>query len=114
MPKPARKNKPLSPDGASSSLDWLGHFGLHLTDLHRLLPATPGGMTSSNSFYVNTMVPRTIFRGREQGSIPLTPGRWYMIPIDIVEAQPQLRESPRHLATALSLMPADERAPVSE
>lgn len=110
MPKPTRRTRPSAPDRPEVAFDWLANFGLHRSDVHRLLPALPGGLTSRNSFYVNTMIPRYIFRGREQGSIPLTPGRWYLIPIELVQAKPRLRESPLSLAAACSMVEVGPRS----
>jgi hypothetical protein len=87
--------------------EWLSHYGLSRGEIARLLPTLPGGLTSANSFYVNTMIPRMIFRGREQTSIPLTAGRWYLIPLAIVERHHALRDSPAPLAAAASKLPVD-------
>lgn len=64
-------------------------------------------MTSANSYYVNSLIPDKVFRGREQGSLPITSGRWFLIPMDVVEAYPALRDSPLPPAAARSLLPDD-------
>ena len=108
MPKPARRTKHTVTGNPQEDFEWLAHFGLSRADIGRLLPTLPGGLTSLRSFYVNSMLPRAIFQGREQASIPLTPGRWYLIPLEIVDRHPRLRESPLLPAAARSMIPADE------
>jgi hypothetical protein len=81
-------------------LDWLGRFGLSRDEVIRLQPALPADMTSDNSYYVNSGIADKVFQGRDQGSLPITLGRWFLIPSDIVQAHPQLLESLHHPASA--------------
>ena len=108
MPKPARRVKHPITGSPEEEFDWLAHYGLSRGEVARLLPTLPGGLTSARSFYVNSMLPRAIFQGREQASLPLTPGRWYLIPLEIVDRHPSLRESPLPPAAARSMTPAEE------
>lgn len=103
-----RKSKHPVAGDPEDEFSWLGNLGLSKSEIGRLLPTLPGGMTSTLSFYVNSMLPRIIFRGREEASIPMTPGRWYLIPLEIVERHVALQENPRPLAAARSMVPADE------
>jgi hypothetical protein len=91
-----------------SRFKWLEHAGLTPAEIERLLPTVPGGFTSANSFYVNSLIPEVIFRGQEQSSIPMTPGRWFAIPLEIVDRHPTLRSGPRSLAAAVSLLRDEE------
>lgn len=96
-----------------SSFDWLGAYGLDRSEVTRLLPTVPGGLTSAKSYYVNSLIPDRIFRGREQGSLPMTPGRWFLIPYELVESHPALVENPLPPATARSLLPWNDTRTLS-
>lgn len=48
--------------------------------------------TPSLSYYVNSGVPGQIFEGYAQASLPLTVGRWYLFPSDIVESHERLTD----------------------
>ncbi len=87
--------------------DWLKSFGLTEEELRRLLPAVPGGSTDDRCYYVNTLLPDMIFKGRTYGTIPLTPGRWFLIPLEIVESHSRIREAAKPLATVRSAFPTD-------
>jgi hypothetical protein len=82
--------------------------GLSSQEIRRLLPTVPGGFTSANSFYVNSLIPDVTFRGQEQSSIPMTPGRWFAIPLEIIDRHPPLRSGARNLASAVSLLREQE------
>jgi hypothetical protein len=107
MPKPVRRTKPLNSGKLELDFEWLAHYDLHKSEVARLLPTVPGGFTSQNSFFVNNLIPKTIFRGREQASIPPTPGRWYLIPLEIVQAHPEIHANAIPLANAWSMVPTD-------
>jgi hypothetical protein len=103
--KPARKRR--NPDDQSPDLDWLRGLGLGREEVTRLSPAIPGGMTSATSFYVNSAIRGTVFRGQEQTSLPPTSGRWFLIPLEIVDAHPELKDQAVRPAMAVRLAPMD-------
>jgi len=107
MPKPARRSPHPNAENLELEFDWLTGYDLSGEEIGRLLPAVPGTLTSARSFYVNSMLPKHVFRGREQGSLPLTVGRWFMIPLEIVEAFPRLWESTQAPAAAVSMLGND-------
>ena len=107
MPKPVRRSKHPNAENLEVEFEWLGQYGLSETEIGRILPTVPGGLTGPRYYYVNSMLPKRIFRGRDQGSLPLTSGRWFLIPLEIVEAHPKLSESPLLPAAAVSLLGHD-------
>ena len=107
MPKPVRRSPHPNAENLKLEFEWLSGYGLTPSEIERLLPTVPGTMTSTRCFYVNSMLPRHIFRGREQGSLPLTAGRWFLIPLEIVESFPKLWANPVPPAAAVSLLGND-------
>jgi hypothetical protein len=108
--QPHRKQEELA-----RQFGWLvENFDFSPGEIARLLPTIPGGLTSNNSYYVNTLLPNLIFQGREQTSIPMTPGRWYLIPLELVEIHPRLREAPKPLAAAHSMFPDEGPRTIAE
>jgi hypothetical protein len=83
------------------ALDWLKARGA--TNLRELNPCVPGEFTLSDAYYVNTATPEVIYRGTEEGTLPLTPGRWFLIPGDIVARAPALTRDAAGVATAVRL-----------
>lgn len=108
LAKPARRSKATETVSGDPHFDWLRKFGVSRVETSRLLPTLPGGLTSANSFFVNSNIPDKVFRGREQGSIPLTSGRWFLFPMEIVQAHPRLMEEPLSLASARSSLDKDD------
>jgi hypothetical protein len=108
MPKPARRSPHPNAENLELEFEWLLGYGLSKAEVGRLLPTVPGTMTSAASFYVNSMLPKLVFRGREQGSLPLTAGRWFLIPLEIVDAYPRLRDATLPPAAAASRLAKDE------
>jgi hypothetical protein len=107
MPKPARRSPHPNAENLEVEFGWLATYGLDRPEIGRLLPTVPGTLTSPRCFYVNSMLPKHIFRGREQGSLPLTAGRWFLIPLEIVRAFPKLWESTLPPAAAVSKLGND-------
>lgn len=107
MPKPIRRAKHPNAENRELEFEWLSHYGLGNSEIGRLLPTVPGTMTSDRCFYVNSMLPKHIFRGRTQASLPITQGRWFLIPLEIVEQFPRLYESTLSPAAAVSLLGDD-------
>ncbi len=107
MPKPVKRSPHPNAENLEQEFEWLSGYGLNSTEMGRLLPTVPGTMTSAQSFYVNSMLPKCIFRGREQGSLPLIAGRWFLIPLEIVVAHPKLAESTHPPAAAASRLGND-------
>jgi hypothetical protein len=56
------------------------------------------------ALYVNTGSPRVVYRGTEEGTLPLVAGKWYLIPSDIVERHPELRRDAVSVARAVRLV----------
>ncbi|GEM_PF-6208644 len=98
---------------SDADFTWLGGYGLKAGEIGRLLPTLAGGLTSATSFYVNSMLPNHVFRGAEQASIPMTEGRWYLVPLELVKDHPRLTEKPLPLAAARSLLPPPSTGSIS-
>jgi hypothetical protein len=82
-------------------LEWLRARGVD--NLRDLNPCVPGEFTLSDAYYVNTATPDVIYRGTGEGTLPLTPGRWYLIPGGIVAKSSALTRDTVPVARAVSL-----------
>ncbi|HZT96466.1 MAG TPA: hypothetical protein VFB34_06480 [Chloroflexota bacterium] len=82
--------------------EWLQTYGLNQDERRRLLSTVPGSPTDDHSYYVNSLLPDRVFKGRTYATIPMTPGRWFLIPMEIVESHPRISASSSPLATARS------------
>ncbi len=89
---------------ASRDLEWLLDLGFEQTDLHDLNLCVPGEFTMPGACYVNTGSPGVIYRGTEEGTLPLVAGRWYLIPSDIVNRLSSLRDGAEPVARARRLI----------
>jgi hypothetical protein len=83
------------------TLDWLKSRGV--SSLQDLNPCVPGEFTLSDTYYVNTATPEIVYRGKGEGTLPLTSGRWYLIPGDLVASAPGLTRDAVPVARAVSL-----------
>jgi hypothetical protein len=88
----------------SGGIGWLGEMGLGEDELRGLNPCVPGEFTLPEALYVNTGSPRVVYRGTEEGTLPLVAGKWYLIPSDIVERHPELRRDAVSVARAVRLV----------
>ncbi|MGH2442369.1 MAG: hypothetical protein ACRDFX_04305 [Chloroflexota bacterium] len=88
------------PDG----LRWMLALGLSESEMHDLNPCVPGEFTHAGSLYVNTGSADVIYRGTEEGTLPLVTGRWYLVPSGIVQAYPALSSEPVSIAQAVRLI----------
>lgn len=79
-------------------------LGLTELDLSRLNPCVPGEFTLPGVLYVNTGTPKVVYRGSEEGTLPLVAGRWYLVPGDIVRARPTLARDTAPVARAVLLI----------
>jgi hypothetical protein len=89
---------------APGSIAWLTDLGLSDSEVRALNPCVPGEFTLPNTFYVNSGSPRIVYRGTLEGTLPLVAGRWYLIPSDIVDRHPNLRQDAVPLARAPRLI----------
>jgi hypothetical protein len=87
-----------------AGLGWLTDLGLTEVQLSRLNPCVPGEFTMPGVLYVNTGTPKVIYRGSEEGTLPLVTGRWYLIPGDVVRAYPALARDAAPVARAVRLI----------
>lgn len=104
----------LNRDELNRLFGWLTRFGANADEVARLLPTLPGGMTSANSYYVNSLIPDVIFRGREQATLPMTSGRWYLIPLELIDSHPPMRAECKPVAVAPSMLPLDGPREIAE
>ncbi len=72
------------------ALRWLTDLGLTRFELEQLNPCVPGEFTVPGTLYVNTGTPRIVYRGTEEGTLPMVAGRWYLIPGGVLRAHPAL------------------------
>lgn len=89
------------PNDIRERLHWLSNRGV--TDLNDLNPCIPGQFTLADAYYVNTATPELIYLGTEEGTLPMTAGRWYLIPETILARAPALTENPTPVARAARL-----------
>ena len=83
---------------------WLTEMGLSEEELRELNPCVPGEFTLASAYYVNTGSPRVVYRGTEEGTLPLVAGKWYLIPSDTVDRYPDLTKDPVPVARAPRLV----------
>jgi hypothetical protein len=84
-------------------LDWLRQHGLSDAEIRDFYPCVPGEFTLQNTFYVNTGTPNTVYRGTEEGTLPLVTGRWYMVPLATIKQHPDLARDAAPPARAVRL-----------
>jgi hypothetical protein len=89
--------KPLMHDFA-----WMLDLGVARDDLNQLSPCVPGEFTTPDALYVNTATPRSVYRGTHEGTLPLVPGRWYMLPTSLANRYPALSRETLSVAAAVS------------
>ena len=85
-------------------VSWLTDMGLSQEELRELNPCVPGEFTVPDALYVNTGSPRVVYRGTEEGTLPLVAGRWYLIPSDVADRHPGLRKDAVAVARAARLV----------
>lgn len=90
---------PAAPDG----LDWLAQQGLSPAQIRSLNPCLPGEFTMAHTYYVNSATPGVVYRGAEEGTLPMVPGRWYLFPAGIVRAFPRLASGTVAVSRAVRL-----------
>lgn len=83
---------------------WLADMGVSRDDLLNLNPCVPGEFTAPNALYVNSGGAGMMFRGTNEGSLPLVAGIWFLIPTDIVKRHPNLRHDAMSVARAPRLI----------
>lgn len=81
-------------------LDWAIDLGLTREELAAFNPAVPGEWTDPGAVYVNTATPRMVYRGSNEGTLPLVAGRWYLIPDEIIARHPDLARDAVSVARA--------------
>ena len=86
------------------AFEWLVERGVDSSRLSDLNPCVPGEFTLRNALYVNTGSPRVVYRGTEEGTLPLVTGRWYLIPNSLVDGHPELRLETAPVARARRLV----------
>ncbi|MBV9281711.1 MAG: hypothetical protein JOZ41_16655 [Chloroflexi bacterium] len=91
-------------DAVLRDFQWLVELGLGQDAVRDLNPCVPGEFTLPTAYYVNTGSPRIIYRGTEEGTLPLVAGKWYLIPSDAVDRNPRLRQDAVPVARARRLI----------
>ena len=86
-----------------AGLDWLRQRGLSEEEIRDLNPCVPGEFTMQNTFYVNSATPDLVYRGSEEGTLPLVAGRWYLIPMGTLKRHPELTRETAPVARAVRL-----------
>jgi hypothetical protein len=86
-----------------AGLSWLQELGLTELDREQLNPCIPGEFTMPGTIYVNTATPRVVYRGTEEGTLPMVSGRWYLVPASLVRAHPILARDAAPVARAARL-----------
>lgn len=86
-----------------AGLEWLRQRGLAEEEIRDLNPCVPGEFTVQNTFYVNSGTPDVVYRGTEEGTLPLVAGRWYLIPTGVIKRHPDLGRDAAPLARAVRL-----------
>lgn len=84
-------------------LEWAGEIGLSREEIADLNPCVPGEFTIPEGLYLNTATPRVVYGGTAEGTLPLVNGRWYLIPMEIVDRHADLRRDPVSVARAVRL-----------
>jgi hypothetical protein len=91
---------PRFDDSTREALQWLVDIGLSDVELSSLNPCVPGEFTLPEALYVNTATPGAVYGGAEEGTLPPTAGRWYMLPSAIPTRYPVLRADVAPVARA--------------
>ena len=86
-----------------SGLEWLRQRGLSDEEIRDLNPCVPGEFTLQNTFYVNSGTPDVVYRGTEEGTLPLVAGRWYLIPTGTIKRHLDLAKDAASPARAVRL-----------
>jgi hypothetical protein len=94
-------NRTTSESPIEASLGWLVDLGVERTELVKLNPCVPGEFTLPETYYVNTASPRVIYLGTAEGTLPIVPGRWYIIPNGIVQRHTSLTRDTLPVAAAV-------------
>jgi hypothetical protein len=84
-------------------LDWATEIGLSREDIAQLNPCVPGEFTLPEGLYLNTATPRVVYGGTAEGTLPLVSGRWYLLPMEIVDRHPDLLRDRVSVARAVRL-----------
>lgn len=63
-----------------AGLQWLTEQGMTADEIRDLNPCIPGEFTMAGTYYINSATPGIVYRGTEEGTLPLVTGRWYLIP----------------------------------
>ena len=87
----------------SRALRWLVDGGLTEQEVLDLNPCVPGEFTLTETCYVNTATPRIVYHAGGEGTLPLVSGRWYIIPDNIVDRHPELRNDTVPVARSVRL-----------
>jgi hypothetical protein len=95
----------MAEDGRTGlrGLDWLTELGLSVEETQRLNPCVPGEFTMPDTFYVNVATPRVIYRAGNEGTLPLVPGRWFLVPENVARRYPNLARETVPVARAVRL-----------
>lgn len=90
-------------DPVTTAFDWLLQRGVTQDELRSLNPCVPGEFTTPGACYVNAATPGTIYGGTHEGTLPLVPGRWYLIPTTLIGRHPDLARDTVSVAQAVRL-----------
>lgn len=93
-----------SGDSIRRNFGWLTDLGVDEAEMLELSPCVPGEFTLQSAYYVNTGSPRIVYRGTEEGTLPLVAGKWYFIPSDTLDRHPELRRNTVSVARAPRLI----------
>ncbi|MDQ2743422.1 MAG: hypothetical protein M3Z66_14175 [Chloroflexota bacterium] len=83
-------NSNIPDNPVSDAFGWLVELGMERDELPFLNPCVPGEFTMADTFYVNSASPGIVYRGTQEGTLPLVAGRWYIIPEDVIERHADL------------------------
>lgn len=86
-----------------AELDWARELGLSREELFDLNPCVPGEFTAMDTYYLNSATPRIVYAGSNEGTLPIVPGRWYLIPESILGKHPDLRRDAVPVARSVRL-----------
>lgn len=86
------------------AVGWLRDLGLDQRELLELNPCVPGEFTMPEAYYVNSGSPRIVYRGTNEGSLPLVAGMWFLIPNDVIDRHPDMRRDTVSVARAPRLI----------
>jgi hypothetical protein len=87
----------------TDELAWATDLGLSDEEIRSLNPCVPGEFTLPNAYYLNSSTPRVVYGGTAEGTLPLVTGRWYLLPAEIVDRHPNLRNDAVQVARAARL-----------